>query len=371
MNDDVTPPEEYPASLKVMGVGGGGGNAIRYLLDSHLPGVDFIVANTDRQALGALPQEVALPIGKQTTRGLGAGSDPAIGARAAEESSEVLRARLAGGDMLFLMVGMGGGTGSGAAPVIAALAREMGLLTVAVVTRPFTFEGARRRQAAEESIAALAEVVDSLVVVPNDRLLPTLGPNASMMRAFAEVNEILRQAVSGIAEVITRPGLINVDFADVAAVMRHPGRARIGTGYGQGEDRAREAVVAAIEHPLLEATDLAEAAGVLVSITAGPDLTLEEFNEIGALVAEFASEEAMVMAGTAIDMAMSGELNLTLVATGLTVAREAPREPAVDAPAQAAPHHGARQSTRPALASQGPATGELLDITRFLDDLKR
>ncbi|MDW7748842.1 cell division protein FtsZ [Halomonas sp.] len=357
--NELSPPEEYPASLKVMGVGGGGGNAIRYLLDSHLPGVDFIVANTDRQALGALPQEVALPIGKQTTRGLGAGSDPTTGAKAAEESCEVLRARLAGGDMLFLMVGMGGGTGSGAAPVIAAQAREMGLLTVAVVTRPFTFEGARRSQAANEAIEALAEVVDSLVVVPNDRLLPTLGPNASMMRAFAEVNEVLRQAVSGIAEVITRPGLINVDFADVAAVMRHPGRARIGTGYGQGEARAREAVIAAIEHPLLEATDLAEAAGVLVSVTAGPDLTLEEFNEIGSLVAGFASEEAMVMAGTAIDMAMSGELKLTLVATGLQVSAPAP---ATERPSLKS------EPSRQLSARQEP---ELLDVTRFLDGLRR
>lgn len=369
--NDVISPEEYPASLKVMGVGGGGGNAIRYLLDSHLPGVDFIVANTDRQALGALPQEVALPIGRNTTRGLGAGSDPEVGARAAEESREVLRARLAGGDMLFLMAGMGGGTGSGAAPVIAELAREMGLLTVAVVTRPFTFEGARRRQAADQALEALAQAVDSLVVVPNDRLLPALGPSASMMRAFAEVNEVLRQAVSGIAEVITRPGLINVDFADVAAVMRHPGRARIGTGHGQGEQRARDAVMAAIEHPLLEATDLAEAAGVLVSITAGPDLTLEEFNEIGALVAGFAGEEAMVMAGTAIDMAMSGELRLTLVATGLAVARAAPSEPAAGTPAKATARHGADEPRRPASASRGPAEEYLLDITRFLDDLKR
>lgn len=351
-------PEEYPASLKVMGVGGGGGNAIRHLLDSHLPGVDVIAVNTDRQALQALPQEVALPIGRQTTRGLGAGSDPEIGRRAAEESRDELRARLAGGDMLFLMVGMGGGTGSGAAPVIAELARGMDLLTVAVVTLPFTFEGARRRQAASEAIDALADAVDSLVVVPNDRLLPALGPSASMMHAFAEVNEVLRQAVGGIAEVITRPGLINVDFADVAAVMRHPGRARIGTGYGRGDSRAHDAVLAAIEHPLLEATDLDRAAGVLVSITAGPDLGIEEFNEVGSLVAGFAGDEAMVIVGTSIDMAMSGELSLTLVATGLATTASSPAE------ALSAPRRGA---ARPSPAKQ---EAKLLDITRFLDDLK-
>lgn len=352
-------PEEYPASLKVMGVGGGGGNAIRHLLNSHLPGVDVIAVNTDRQALQALPQQVALPIGRQTTRGLGAGSNPAIGRRAAEESRDELRARLAGGDLLFLMVGMGGGTGSGAAPVIAELAREMDLLTVAVVTRPFTFEGARRRQAAGEAIDALADTVDSLVVVPNDRLLPALGPSASMMRAFAEVNEVLRRAVGGIAEAITRPGLINVDFADVAAVMRHPGRARIGTGYGRGDSRAHDAVMASIEHPLLEATDLARAAGVLVSITAGPDLGIEEFNEVGALVAGFAGDEAMVIAGTSINMAMSGELSLTLVATGLEAAAPSPAE-TLSPPR--------REAARPSPAKQ---EAELLDITRFLDDLKR
>lgn len=354
-------PVEYPASLKVMGVGGGGGNAIRHLLDSHLPGVDFIAVNTDRQALQALPQEVALPIGKQTTRGLGAGSNPEIGQRATEESRDVLRARLAGGDMLFLMVGMGGGTGSGAAPLIASMARQMGLLTVAVVTRPFTFEGARRGQAASQAIEVLSEEVDSLVVVPNDRLLPALGPGASMMRAFAEVNDVLRQAVGSIAEVITNPGLINIDFADVATVMRHPGRARIGTGQAEGERRAHDAVMAAVDHPLLEATDLSQAAGMLVSITAGPDLSLEEFNEVGELVSSFASEKAMVVAGTSIDMAMNGELRVSLVATGLEVASK----PAPKVPRQAA--------GKPRLQGAPlPRHDEtLLDITQFLDDLKR
>jgi cell division protein FtsZ len=358
-------PEEYPATLKVMGVGGGGGNAIRHLLDTtDLPGVDFIAVNTDAQALEALPQGVALTIGRQLTRGRGAGAAAAIGRQAAEQSRETLRARLAGADMLFLMAGMGGGTGSGATPIIAGIAREMGLLTVAVVTRPFHIEGGRRRDTADAAIEALAEQVDCLVVVPNDRLLPTLGPSASMMRAFAAVNDVLRHAVAGIAEVITRPGMINIDFADVEAVMRHPGRARLGTGSAMGERRGRDAVMAALDHPLLEATDLIRAAGVLVSITAGPDLSLEEFSEIGELVASFASEEAMIVVGTSIDMAMSDQLHVCLVATGLEVSPVAKSRGDTD------------HADRPTPEAAGPVPGprrehELLDINRFLNDLKR
>ncbi|RTR04412.1 cell division protein FtsZ [Halomonas nitroreducens] len=365
---DPQHPEEYPAALKVVGVGGGGGNAVRHLLDTaRLEGIDVIGVNTDRQALETLPQPAALAIGGGTTHGLGAGADPEVGRQAAEESRDRLRARLAGADMLFLMAGMGGGTGSGATPVIAELAREMDLLTVAVVTRPFTFEGARRRQAAVAGIATLAERVDSLVVVPNDRLLPTLGPGASMMRAFAAVNEVLREAVSGIAEVITHPGLINIDFADVAAVMRHPGRARIGTGEGRGEARVEAAIQAAVEHPLLEATDLTEAAGVLVSITAGPDLSLAEFDEVGRRVAAFADAEARVVVGTALDMAMQDSLRVTIVATGLAVAGD-PQAPPAPSPRRRAPAAPAPPDTAP---STGNDTPELLDINDFLGRLKR
>ncbi|ATJ84654.1 cell division protein FtsZ [Halomonas beimenensis] len=362
MSDPHTP-QEYPASLKVVGVGGGGGNAIRHLLETTEPaGIDMIGVNTDRQALDALPQASALAIGGAITRGLGAGADPEAGRRAAEESRDALRARLAGADMLFLMAGMGGGTGSGATPVIADLAREMGLLTVAVVTRPFTFEGTRRRQAAEAAIEALNGRVDCLVVVPNDRLLPTLGPSASMMRAFAAVNDILREAVTGIAEVITKPGMINIDFADVAAVMRHPGRARIGTGEGHGEGRAGEAVQAAVEHPLLEATDLAEAAGVLVSITAGPDLSLADFDEVGRQVATFASEEAMLVVGTALDPSMEGRLRVSIVATGLEVSPEG-REP---------PTRRCQATDRRTRGGGASAdSSELLDIGDFLKGLKK
>ncbi|MCK2184916.1 cell division protein FtsZ [Halomonas getboli] len=364
-------PQEYPASLKVVGIGGGGGNAIHHLRDTaSLEGIDAIAVNTDRQALDALPQSMALAIGGATTRGLGAGADPAAGRRAAEESRDALQARLAGSDLLFLMAGLGGGTGSGATPVIAELAREMGLLTVAVVTRPFDFEGQRRRQAADEAIAALDGRVDCLVVVPNERLLPTLGHGASMMRAFAAVNDVLREAVTGIAEVITRPGLINIDFADVAAVMRRPGRARIGTGEGTGEDRAGAAIRAALEHPLLEATDLVEAAGVLVSITAGADLSLADFDEVGRQVAELAGEDAMRVVGTAFDPDMAGRLRVSLIATGLGVAQTTPSRPSRQARAGAEPRP-APSSSRGTERRESAEPEELLDLDDFLNRLKR
>ncbi|WP_016855907.1 cell division protein FtsZ [Halomonas smyrnensis] len=362
-------PQEYPAALKVVGIGGGGGNAVRHLIDTtDLDGIDAIAVNTDRQALELLPQGVAMPIGSATTRGLGAGADPEAGRQAAEESRDGLRARLAGADLVFLMAGMGGGTGSGATPAIADLAREMGLLTVAVVTRPFGFEGQRRQRAADEAIAALDGRVDCLAVVPNDRLLPTLGHGASMMRAFAAVNDVLREAVTGIAEVITRPGLINIDFADVAAVMRRPGRARIGTGEGTGEDRAGAAVRAALEHPLLEATDLAEAAGVLVSITAGADLSLADFDEVGRQVAELAGEDAMRVVGTALDPDMAGRLRVSLIATGLEVARSRPPSPGRTRPASEP------RRAPPAEAAErrdGSRQDSLLDLDDFLSRLKR
>ncbi|MBB3140379.1 cell division protein FtsZ [Halomonas organivorans] len=363
--------QEYPAALKVVGVGGGGGNAIRHLLETTtLDGIDAVAVNTDRQALDALPQGVALPIGGTVTRGLGAGADPEAGRRAAEESREALRARLAGADLMFLMAGMGGGTGSGATLEVADLAREMDILTVAVVTRPFGFEGARRRQAAQAAIETLDGRVDCLVVVPNDRLLPTLGAGASMMRAFAAVNDVLREAVIGIADVITRPGMINIDFADVAAVMRRPGRARIGTGEGMGEDRAAQAVQAAVEHPLLEATDLAEAAGVLVSITAGADLSLADFDEVGRQVAAFADEDAMLVVGTALDPALEGQLRVSIVATGLEVAKGS--EKTRPAPASQAPGAPPRADTEtPARPGAEAPADELLDLGDFLNRLKR
>ncbi len=305
------------AVIKVVGVGGGGGNAVQHMLNANIYGVDFICANTDAQALTKLKHASVLHIGNNLTKGLGAGANPDIGRQAALEDREHIIELLSGADMVFITAGMGGGTGTGAAPIVAEVAKELGILTVAVVTKPFPFEGRRRMAVANEGIKALAENVDSLIIVPNEKLLKVMGPNAKLTDAFNEADNILQGAVQGIAELIIRDGMINVDFADVKTVMSEMGMAMMGTGFAIGEDRARIATEAAIHCPLLEDIDLQGAKGILVNITAGLDLGLGEFAEVGDIIHQFASDEATVVIGTVIDPEMNDELRVTVVATGL------------------------------------------------------
>ncbi|MCW8925262.1 MAG: cell division protein FtsZ, partial [Xanthomonadales bacterium] len=302
------------AVIKVIGVGGGGGNAVHHMLNSEVDGVDFICANTDAQALKGQGVGSVLQIGSELTKGLGAGANPEIGRQAAMEDRERIADMLSGADMVFITAGMGGGTGTGAAPIVAEVAKELGILTVAVVTKPFPFEGRRRSKIADEGIKALTENVDSLITIPNEKLLSVLGKNTSLIQAFEEANNVLQGAVQGIADLIIRPGMINVDFADVKTVMSEMGMAMMGTGVASGEDRARIAAEAAIKCPLLEDIDLQGAKGILVNITAGLDLGLGEFAEVGDTIEEFASENATVVVGTVIDPEMSDELKVTVVA---------------------------------------------------------
>lgn len=311
---------DYPlqnAVIKVIGVGGGGGNALEHMLAQDINGVEFICANTDAQALRNSSAKCLLQLGQQITKGLGAGANPDIGRQAAEADRERIRAALEGANMVFITAGMGGGTGTGAAPVVAEIAKQMKILTVAVVTKPFAFEGKKRLHLAEEGIKQLSQYVDSLITIPNNKLMNVLGKNVSLLDAFKAVNDVLFGAVKGIAALITRTGLINVDFADVKTVMSEMGMAMMGTGVGSGEDRARLAAEAAIGSPLLEDIDLAGARGVLVNITAGPDLSMGEFGEVGEVIKGFTSEEANVVIGTVIDPEMSDELRVTIVVTGL------------------------------------------------------
>src|SRR6056300_1859455 len=308
---------ESSAVIKVIGVGGGGGNAVNHMLKHAVEGVEFVVANTDAQAMRAIPADRTLQLGGDITKGLGAGANPDVGRNAALEDRAAIAEVLTGTDMVFITAGMGGGTGTGAAPVVAEIAREMGILTVAIVTRPFGFEGRRRTHVADQGIAALEKHVDSLIVVPNEKLLPVLGKNASLMAAFAEANNVLHGAVRGIADLIIRPGMINVDFADVRTVMSEMGMAMMGTGSAIGENRAREAAEKAVRSPLLDDIDLTGAKGILVNITAGPGLSLGEFSEVGDTIEEFASDNATVVVGTVIDPNFDEELRVTVVATGL------------------------------------------------------
>ncbi len=305
------------AVIKVMGVGGGGGNAVQHMVEASIDGVEFICANTDAQALQNINARVALQLGSGMTKGLGAGANPDIGRQAATEDRERIMEVIQGADMLFITAGMGGGTGTGAAPVVAQIAREMGILTVAVVTKPFPFEGKKRMAIAEKGIHELSQFVDSLITIPNEKLMSVLGKNVTLLDAFKSANDVLLGAVQGIAELITRPGLINVDFADVRTVMSEMGMAMMGSGRASGEDRAREAAEAAIASPLLEDINLMGAAGILVNVTAGMNLSIGEFEEVGNVVKEFASENATVVVGTVIDPEMNDELRVTVVATGL------------------------------------------------------
>ena len=305
------------AVIKVIGVGGGGGNAVRHMLENRLEGVEFICANTDSKALIGFETGVSLQLGSTITKGLGAGANPEVGRDSALEDQEKITQLLTGADMVFITAGMGGGTGTGAAPVIAKVARELGILTVAVVTKPFPFEGRRRARVAEEGVRELRENVDSLITVPNERLLPVLGKNISLLKAFGEANNVLFNAVQGITDLIMRPGLINVDFADVRTVMSEMGMAMMGTGSASGEDRARVAAEAAIHNPLLEDINLRGARGVLVNITANEEVGLSEFTEVGGIIEEYASEDATVVIGCAIDPSVGDEMRVTVVATGL------------------------------------------------------
>ncbi|EWG97769.1 cell division protein FtsZ [Halomonas sp. BC04] len=340
------------AVIKVVGVGGGGGNAVNHMVESNIEGVEFICANTDAQALKRVSAKTVLQLGGEITKGLGAGANPDVGRQAAMEDRERIADLIRGADMVFITAGMGGGTGTGGAPVVAQVAKELGILTVAVVTRPFPFEGPKRMRVAEEGMKELSEHVDSLITIPNEKLLSVLGKNASLLTAFSAANDVLLGAVQGIAELITSPGIINVDFADVRTVMSEMGMAMMGTGGATGENRAREAAEKAIRSPLLEDIDLHGARGILVNITAGPDLSIGEFNDVGATVQEFASQDATIVVGTSIDMDMTDELRVTVVAAGLEGRQQkvAGRETA-----KRSEGSDYRQRAQPAMRQQGAA----------------
>ena len=314
------------AVIKVLGVGGGGGNAVHHMIANQVDGVDFICANTDSQALNNLKAKTILQMGTNITKGLGAGANPEIGRQAALEDRDQIADILSGADMVFITAGMGGGTGTGAAPIVAEVARELGILTVAVVTRPFPFEGKKRSAIAEQGIEQLSANVDSLITIPNEKLLDVLGKEASLLDAFKAANDVLLGAVKGIADLIMHPGMINVDFADVKTVMSEMGMAMMGTGFATGEDRAREAAESAIRSPLLEDVNLQGARGILVNITAGENLSLGEFSEVGDTIEEFASDDATVVVGTVIDPELGDEMRVTVVATGLGGGQAKPKK---------------------------------------------
>ena len=316
------------AVIKVIGVGGGGGNAVAHMVNSSVDGVEFITANTDSQAIKNCGAKLQLQLGSNVTKGLGAGANPEVGRQAALEDRDTIIDALTGADMVFITAGMGGGTGTGAAPVVAQVAKEMGILTVAVVTKPFPFEGRRRMQVALKGIEELSQHCDSLITIPNEKLITVLGRNATMIQAFRAANDVLLGAVQGIADLIVRPGLINVDFADVRTVMSEMGLAMMGSGSARGDDRAQAAAEGAIQNPLLDDVNLSGANGILVNITAGPDFTMAEFDEVGRTVEQFASEDATVVIGTVLDPEMQDEVRVTVVATGLNRATSSGRQPA-------------------------------------------
>ncbi len=366
------------AVIKVIGVGGGGGNAVQHMVAADVDGVDFICANTDAQALKNSAARTPLQLGQEITKGLGAGANPTVGREAAEDDRERIAEVLEGADMVFITAGMGGGTGTGAAPVVAQIAREMGILTVAVVTKPFPFEGKKRMSVAEEGIRELEREVDSLITIPNEKLLSVLGKELTLLNAFKSANDVLLGAVKGIAELITRPGLINVDFADVRTVMSEMGMAVMGSGEAAGDNRAREAAQRAIACPLLEDANIAGAHGILVNVTAGLDLSIGEFDEVGQAVKEFASEDATVVVGTVIDPELEGELRVTVVATGLApvgvsaepaptprlVTRKASGD--VDYEALERPAVARRRAAAQGSAAEPDSDMEYLDIPAFL-----
>lgn len=309
--------ENQGAVIKVIGVGGGGGNAVAHMVSAGIEGVDFICINTDAQALKHSKVKVGLQIGCNITKGLGAGADPEVGRQAAMEDRDRIIEMIEGSDMLFITAGMGGGTGTGAAPVVAQVAKELGILTVAVVTRPFDMEGSKRSGSADQGIGELSKHVDSLITIPNQKLLTVLGGDITLLDAFKSANQVLQGAVQGIAELITRPGMINVDFADVRTVMAETGMAMMGSGSARGDNRAREAAEAAVSSPLLEDVNLSGAHGLLINVTAGPDLRTSEFSVVGDTVKQYASDDANVVVGCVIDPEMREEIRVTVVATGI------------------------------------------------------
>ncbi len=370
--------QSQSAVIKVIGVGGGGGNAVSHMVNTGIEGVEFICANTDAQALKGSRVRASLQIGCNITKGLGAGANPDVGRQAAMEDRDRILEAIEGADMLFITAGMGGGTGTGAAPIVAQVAKELGILTVAVVTKPFAMEGAKRMAIAEYGISELGKYVDSLITIPNEKLLSVLGGETTLLDAFKAANQVLQGAVQGIAELITRPGLINVDFADVRTVMAEMGMAMMGSGTSSGEDRAREAAEAAISSPLLEDINLSGANGILVNVTAGMDLSIGEFQEVGNTVKEFASDDATVVVGTVIDPDMMDRIRVTVVATGLgRSAAQAEQNIRIVRRPQTARHaepnyHGFDKPTvqrKRAVGDgfqQGGLQEELLDIPAFL-----
>ena len=364
------------AIIKVIGIGGGGGNAVGHMMASGIEGVDFICANTDAQALKGAQVKTGIQIGCNITKGLGAGANPEIGRQAAMEDRDRIQEVVEGSDMLFITAGLGGGTGTGAAPVIAQLAKELGVLTVAVVTKPFLMEGIKRMQIADQGIAELGRYVDSLITIPNEKLLTVLGPDTTLLDAFRTANEVLQGAVQGIADLITRSGLINVDFADVRTVMSEMGMAMMGTGVANGDNRAREAAEAAISSPLLEDINLDGANGILVNVTAGRDLSIGEFQEVGEMVKDRASVDATVVVGTVIDDDMANELRVTVVATGLGQALGVSDQPVrvVRAPTAREPNYSdlekpavqRKRAVGDGVTESSEDKEDLLDIPAFL-----
>ncbi len=368
------------AVIKVIGIGGGGGNALDHMVNSAIEGVDFINANTDAQALNRSSARTILQLGAGVTKGLGAGADPAVGRQAALEDRERIIEALDGADMVFITAGMGGGTGTGAAPIVAQLAREAGILTVAVVTKPFPFEGRTRLKIAEQGIEELSEHCDSLITIPNEKVLQVMGPQAPLLDAFARANDVLLNAVQGISELITRPGLINVDFADVRAVMAEMGVAMMGSAVARGNERAVEAARSAVSSPLLEDVNISGAKGILVNVTAGVDMAIGEFEEVGETVRELAADDAKVIIGTVLDPQMQGDLRVTMVATGIGGAkaqshpyrvvqgsgeRRAVNYESLDTPTVIRSRRGSGEAAAAAEAETEPGL-EYLDIPAFL-----
>lgn len=357
----VTPEISPSASIKVIGIGGGGSNGVTRMMKSGLKGVEFIAINTDAQALYHCESPIKINIGKATTRGLGAGANPEIGRTAAEESSEEIRAALDGTDMCFITCGLGGGTGTGGAPVIAEIARELGILTVAVVTKPFSFEGIRRKQQCEDGLENLRGKVDTLITIPNDRILSIIDKKTPLSDAFAVVDDVLRQGVQGIADIITVHGMINVDFADVRTIMQNAGSALMGIGYGTGESRAADAARAAIESPLLE-MDIAGAKGILFNITGGNDLSMFEVDEAARIITEAADPDATIIFGAVVNDSYTGEIKVTVIATGFDTAKR-------ERPSFFQREHGSLEHSGSAAADLASASARAeseLDIPAFI-----
>lgn len=340
---EVTPPVETFANIKVVGVGGSGGSAVNRMVSSKIRGVDFIAVNTDAQALHNSIAPNKIHIGKSTTRGLGAGMDPDLGLKSAEENEQDIMGALEGADMVFITCGLGGGTGTGAAPLIADIAREVGALTVAVVTKPFTFEGVQRKDVAHRGLERLIDKVDTIITIPNDRLLQIIDKKTSLLESFSIVDEVLKQGVQGISEVITVPGLVNVDFADVKAIMNQSGSALMGIGRASGENRAQEAAKAAIDSPLLELS-INGATGVLFTITGSSDLSMFEVNEAAEVITASCDPEAKIIFGAIIDEDLGDEVKVTVIATGFKGSEEIKSEPAAARPTMSYPETFAKKT---------------------------